>query len=162
MKIKIAFFILFLGLINFANAQDKTKQQTYYTCVMHPEIHESKPGNCPKCGMVLIKEKSKSTKKAVVKKPIINKKVVIETKKEVQETKKEITNLSIEKSVEKNKINPKTISKTVRYDLYVRDTIVTIGDKPKRAIAVNGQIPMPTLTFTEGDIAEIYVHNELK
>jgi FtsP/CotA-like multicopper oxidase with cupredoxin domain len=29
-------------------------------------------------------------------------------------------------------------------------------------IAVNGQIPMPTLTFTEGDIAEIYVHNEQK
>ena len=51
--------------------------------------------------------------------------------------------------------------KTVRYDLYVRDTIVTFGDKPTRAIAVNGQIPMPTLTFTEGDIAEIYVHNEL-
>ena len=50
--------------------------------------------------------------------------------------------------------------KVVRYDLYVRDTIVTFGDKPKRAIAVNGQIPMPTLTFTEGDIAEIYVHNE--
>jgi CopA family copper-resistance protein len=52
--------------------------------------------------------------------------------------------------------------KIVRYDLYVRDTIVTFGDNPKHAIAVNGQIPMPTLTFTEGDIAEIYVHNELK
>jgi FtsP/CotA-like multicopper oxidase with cupredoxin domain len=52
--------------------------------------------------------------------------------------------------------------KIVRYDLYVRDTIVNFGDKPKHAIAVNGQIPMPTLTFTEGDIAEIYVHNELK
>ncbi len=51
--------------------------------------------------------------------------------------------------------------KIVRYDLYVRDTIVTFGDKPKHAIAVNGQIPMPTLTFTEGDIAEIYLHNEL-
>jgi FtsP/CotA-like multicopper oxidase with cupredoxin domain len=51
--------------------------------------------------------------------------------------------------------------KIVRYDLFVRDTIVTFGDKPKHAIAVNGQIPMPTLTFTEGDIAEIYVHNEL-
>ena len=52
--------------------------------------------------------------------------------------------------------------KVVRYDLYVRDTIVNFTGKPKRAIAVNGQIPMPTLTFTEGDIAEIYVHNELK
>jgi len=49
----------------------------------------------------------------------------------------------------------------VRYDLYVRDTIVNFTGKEKRAIAVNGQIPMPTLTFTEGDIAEIYVHNEL-
>lgn len=50
----------------------------------------------------------------------------------------------------------------VRYDLYLRDTIVNYSGKEKRAIAVNGQIPMPTLTFTEGDIAEIYVHNELK
>ena len=38
--------------------------------------------------------------------------------------------------------------KTVRYDLYVRDTIVNFANKEKRAIAVNGQIPMPTLTFT--------------
>ena len=45
--------------------------------------------------------------------------------------------------------------------MYVKDTIVNFTGKPKRAIAVNGQIPMPTLTFTEGDIAEIYVHNEL-
>lgn len=52
--------------------------------------------------------------------------------------------------------------KVVRYDLHVRDTIVNFSGKEKRAIAVNGQIPMPTLTFTEGDIAEIYVHNELK
>ncbi|SIO50925.1 multicopper oxidase domain-containing protein [Chitinophaga niabensis] len=50
---------------------------------------------------------------------------------------------------------------TVRYDLYVADTIVNFSGKPKRAIAVNGQIPMPTLTFTEGDTAEIYVHNNL-
>lgn len=51
--------------------------------------------------------------------------------------------------------------KTIRYDLFVRDTIVNFTGKEKRAIAVNGQIPMPTLTFTEGDTAEIYVHNEL-
>jgi len=49
----------------------------------------------------------------------------------------------------------------VRYDLYVNDTIVNFAGKEKRAIAVNGQIPMPTLTFTEGDTAQIYVHNEL-
>ncbi|MBK5285736.1 MAG: multicopper oxidase domain-containing protein, partial [Bacteroidia bacterium] len=51
--------------------------------------------------------------------------------------------------------------KVVRYDLYLKDTIVNFTGKAKRAIAVNGQIPMPTLTFTEGDTAEIWVHNEL-
>jgi CopA family copper-resistance protein len=50
----------------------------------------------------------------------------------------------------------------VRYDIIVTDTIVNFSGKEKRAIAVNGQIPMPTLTFTEGDIAEIVVHNKLK
>ncbi|AWG20298.1 copper oxidase [Flavobacterium faecale] len=55
-----------------------------------------------------------------------------------------------------------TAQKVVRYDLYVRDTVVNFTGKPKKAIAVNGQIPMPTLTFTEGDIAEIHVYNELK
>ena len=59
-------------------------------------------------------------------------------------------------------ISTKTFAqKVVHYDLYIRDTIVNFTGKEKRAIAVNGQIPMPTLTFTEGDTAEIYVHNEL-
>ncbi len=51
---------------------------------------------------------------------------------------------------------------SVRYDLYVKDTVVNYAGKEKRAIAVNGQIPMPTLEFTEGDTAEIVVHNLLK
>lgn len=51
--------------------------------------------------------------------------------------------------------------KVVRYDLYIRDTTVNFTGHTKRAIAVNGQIPMPTLTFTEGDTAEIYVYNEM-
>ena len=50
----------------------------------------------------------------------------------------------------------------VRYDLYVKDTVVNYAGKEKRAIAVNGQIPMPTLTFTEGDTAEVVLHNQLK
>ena len=28
----------------------------FYTCPMHPEIHQDHPGNCPKCGMTLEKE----------------------------------------------------------------------------------------------------------
>ncbi len=54
-----------------------------------------------------------------------------------------------------------TPPRTVHYDLYITDTLVTFGKKKKRAIAVNGQIPMPTLIFTEGDTAEIVVHNLL-
>ncbi len=51
--------------------------------------------------------------------------------------------------------------KTVHYDLYVRETEVNFTGKARRAIVVNQQIPMPTLTFVQGDTAEIYVHNEL-
>ena len=52
--------------------------------------------------------------------------------------------------------------KVVRYDLYISDTTVNFTGKSKRAIAVNGKIPMPTLSFTQGDTAEIHVHNKLK
>jgi CopA family copper-resistance protein len=53
-------------------------------------------------------------------------------------------------------------SKTVRYDLYVGDTTVNFTGKNAVAMAINGQIPAPTLHFTEGDTAMIYVHNRLK
>jgi len=55
-----------------------------------------------------------------------------------------------------------TAQNIVKYELTVTDTIVNFSGKEKRAIAVNGQIPMPTLVFTEGDTAEIHVHNQLK
>ncbi len=29
---------------------------TIYTCVMHPEVQQATPGNCPKCGMTLVKK----------------------------------------------------------------------------------------------------------
>ena len=36
---------------------EQTKPQAfYYTCVMHPEIHQDQPGKCPKCGMTLVKK----------------------------------------------------------------------------------------------------------
>jgi len=76
---------------------------------------------------------------------------------------------ALNSNMEKAKLTPdptktfaaSTSPSIIRYDLYIADTSVTFGNKPKRAIAVNGQIPMPTLTFTEGDTAEIYVHNNL-
>ncbi|TDE05262.1 multicopper oxidase domain-containing protein [Flavobacterium sandaracinum] len=179
------FIIVFLFLCSsFAKAENEsnilkiaTMQQVLpatYTCVMHPEIHASKPGKCPKCGMDLIKEKAKpvkksvlkkQTQKAVVKKAVPLKAKIIETKATSDDLHKNHASAPAEntKVIEEpvKKIVKNAPPRTVRYDLYVRDTIVTFGDTPKRAIAVNGQIPMPTLTFTEGDIAEIYVHNEL-
>lgn len=51
--------------------------------------------------------------------------------------------------------------KLVHYDLTISDTIVNYTGKSRMAIAVNGQIPMPTLRFTEGDTAEVVVHNKM-
>ncbi|MEO8591158.1 MAG: multicopper oxidase domain-containing protein, partial [Flavobacteriales bacterium] len=51
--------------------------------------------------------------------------------------------------------------KTTRYDLTITDTLVNFTGKVRKAFAVNGQIPMPTLTFTEGDTALIVVHNAM-
>lgn len=49
----------------------------------------------------------------------------------------------------------------VHYDLFVSDTLVNYTGKMRMAIAVNGQIPMPTLYFMEGDTAEITIHNTM-
>ncbi|MBS1644894.1 MAG: multicopper oxidase domain-containing protein, partial [Bacteroidetes bacterium] len=57
--------------------------------------------------------------------------------------------------------NSASAQRLVHYELHIRDTVVNLAGKPKRAIAVNGQIPMPTLTFMQGDTAEILVYNEL-
>ncbi len=140
----ISILVLLLSLYSFVYSQNMKGmnmnkkpekpgvQLENYTCPMHPEIRTNKPGNCPKCGMKLVKERRNKA-----------------------------NHLPAEKSPEMPTIVNNTPPHTVRYDLYIRDTIVTFGKKPKRAIAINGQIPMPTLTFTEGDTAEIYVHNEM-
>ena len=35
-------------------------QHQQYTCPMHPEIVQDKPGNCPQCGMNLVPVKAKA------------------------------------------------------------------------------------------------------
>ena len=47
----------------------------------------------------------------------------------------------------------------VVYHLYVTDTVVNYTGKKAAAVAINGSIPAPELHFTEGDTAEIHVHN---
>ena len=49
----------------------------------------------------------------------------------------------------------------VIYHLYISDTVVNYTGRLRHAIAVNGSLPGPTLTFTEGDTAVIYVHNNM-
>ena len=52
-------------------------------------------------------------------------------------------------------------AKTVEYDLTVGYKTVNFTGKERKAMAINGQIPGPTLSFTEGDRAIIRVHNEM-
>ncbi len=147
----------------------KDTTEMYYTCVMHPEIHSPKPGNCPKCGMKLVKEKPKESHENMQASDSANKMKGMDmgtskmenmnmgnTDATMENIKVAKANLGLIKT-----LPAQSPPHTVRYDLYITDTIVTFGGKKKRAIAVNGQIPMPTLTFTEGDTAEIVVHNEL-
>ncbi|SDT18322.1 membrane fusion protein, Cu(I)/Ag(I) efflux system [Mucilaginibacter mallensis] len=59
-KIKILALLLLLGFAACkqkpqTTAAAKTQNKFYYTCSMHPQIHEDHPGNCPICGMKLIK-----------------------------------------------------------------------------------------------------------
>lgn len=56
--------IALVGLALFSGCKHKeqpaekqviAKNDFYYTCSMHPQVHEDHPGNCPVCGMKLIK-----------------------------------------------------------------------------------------------------------
>lgn len=156
--------------MNMPTKENAKSAQQVYTCPMHPEIQSNQPGNCSKCGMKLVLEKAKATtlKHEQMEVPM----------KDAPKKHNEMEDMgdmdmgnhsTIMENIKKAKANLgpiKTIAasqppRTVRYDLYIADTTVTYGKKTKRAIAVNGQIPMPTLTFTEGDTALIYVHNKL-
>jgi hypothetical protein len=33
----------------------KSAEKAEYTCTMHPKVRSDKPGDCPKCGMALVK-----------------------------------------------------------------------------------------------------------
>lgn len=118
--------------------ETKVKPQSQkYTCPMHPEIISDKPGKCPKCGMDLV---------------------------ETEDHQHQSEPTSQSAVLKRNSGNGKVTfgGRTVRYDLYVKDTIVNFTGKNRRAIAVNGKLQAPTLYFTEGDTAEIYLHNMLK
>jgi rubrerythrin len=46
-----------MGAMKIDSSEEKLMSgKFYYTCVMHPQIHQDKPGNCPICGMTLIRK----------------------------------------------------------------------------------------------------------
>lgn len=53
LSLKALIFIISICIDTVAMAQEK---KVIYTCPMHPEIQMDKPGNCPKCGMTLVKK----------------------------------------------------------------------------------------------------------
>jgi len=142
---KILLMVWGLALYSIVSAQEKIT----YTCPMHHEIQADKPGNCPKCGMKLVKANNMDMPSYPSGRRGIH--------AEMKENNQAKANLGPIKT--KAALQP---PRTIVYHLYIADTMVNYSGKSKRAIAVNGQIPMPTLTFTEGDTAEIYVHNNLK
>ena len=65
LKFAILFlFVVFIGIaiyffaVKSGNHSEMEHQNEVYTCSMHPEIIKNKPGNCPICGMVLVKKVS--------------------------------------------------------------------------------------------------------
>ena len=44
-------------------AAPKAVEAGYWTCTMHPEVHATASGSCPKCGMTLVYKKNEATTK---------------------------------------------------------------------------------------------------
>lgn len=61
-----------VSYINIAHSETATTTKSahedpdgYYTCPMHPQVHEHEPGKCPICGMPLVKVKGNAQAKRV-------------------------------------------------------------------------------------------------
>ena len=47
------------GATKTGSGEQPRSGKIYYTCAMHPQVHQDKPGNCPICGMTLIKKEER-------------------------------------------------------------------------------------------------------
>ena len=56
-----------------ASKDENQKDSIYYTCPMHADVKMDKPGNCPKCGMKLVKKEGNAVKTESVNNSTIKK-----------------------------------------------------------------------------------------
>jgi hypothetical protein len=68
-EMRIIALAFILAISSFAYAENRNERRIFkktdilqtqsitQTCIMHPEIHATKPGKCPKCGMNLVEKK---------------------------------------------------------------------------------------------------------
>ena len=47
------------GASKTVSGEQPRSGKIYFTCPMHPQIHQDKPGTCPICGMTLIKKEER-------------------------------------------------------------------------------------------------------
>lgn len=172
----VALFVLVFCLnpsIVFAQNNGKSLPDgSYFTCTMNPEVHNDAPGSCPVCGMDLVKVKPKKAKPKPKPKPQPSKAEEQKMEEAAPLPMPEMRHDTLVFSKKDTaapppmpKILPKKeepdLPKTVRIDLFVGETRVNFTGKTRFVLSINGQIPAPTLIFTEGDTAEIHVHNLL-
>lgn len=109
------------GDIGSGNVTEKVKDNFYYTCPMHPQIHSEHPGECPICHMKLVKVKAQTKEDAT--------KETEEKRADVQATSSQLEVIGVQKSeVEKMTlvamlpVSGRIISPTsVAFQAYERD-----------------------------------------
>ena len=47
------------GVTKTGSGEQPRSGKIYHTCAMHPHVHQDTPGNCPICGMTLIKKEER-------------------------------------------------------------------------------------------------------
>jgi hypothetical protein len=47
------------GATKVGSGEQPRSGKVYYTCAMHPQIHQDKPGKCPICGITSIKKEER-------------------------------------------------------------------------------------------------------
>jgi hypothetical protein len=47
------------GATETRSGEQPRSEKMYYTCAMHPQVHQDRPGECPICGTTLIKKEDR-------------------------------------------------------------------------------------------------------